>query len=68
MSPVVPPDAVPATVCEVIVRGPSLIPAQFGPRAPLARLKSSVPVVPVELLQDTATLVTLAERSCRRRW
>src|ERR1051325_3813512 len=48
---------VPSTACDEIVSAPSLIAAQFAPRPPLARLKSSLPVE-VELLQVTATVLT----------
>ena len=43
MSPAV--ALVPRTACEAIVSAPSLIAAQLEPSEPLARLKSSLPLV-----------------------
>ena len=61
MSPDTPALAVPATTCEATASPPSLISVQFGPSGPSARLKSSEPLVPVLVVQVTATLVTLAD-------
>src|SRR6185312_17119524 len=60
MSPLTTP-AVPVTCWEAIAIAPSAIAVQFAPRPPSARLKSSDADVAVLAVQDTATLVTLAE-------
>src|SRR6185312_15690049 len=60
VSPVSTP-AVPVTCWEAIAIAPSAIAVQFAPRPPSARLKSSDADVAVLAVQDTATLVTLAE-------
>ena len=62
ISPVSPPLEVPTATCDEITSAPPLIPVQFDPRPPSARLKSSEALDVVELaVQLTVTLVMLAE-------
>ena len=50
-----------ATAWDRITSPPSLMSVQSGPSGPSARLKSSEPLVAELAVQETATLVTLAE-------